>query len=94
MNKPSQLKRSPRNQDIRTAIEQAGLRHWWVAEELGIACGTLSNRLRKELPPEEKQEVLAAIRRLADRLGLPTLESPRPGVTLETRTTLPGLGWQ
>lgn len=54
MNKPSQLKRSPRNQDIRTAIEQAGLRHWWVAEELGIACGTLSNRLRKELPPGGK----------------------------------------
>ena len=71
MNKPAQRKRPLRNQDVRAAIDQAGLRYWWVAEELGVACGTLSNRLRKELSQEEKQAVLAAVQRLADRLGTP-----------------------
>ncbi len=86
-----QRKRTPRNQDVRAAIAGAGLRHWWVAEELGIACGTLSNRLRRELSPEEKQEVLDTVRQLAERLGDPA--APRPGVTLEARATIPGRGW-
>ena len=93
MNKPAQLKRPPRNQDLRAAIDGAGLRHWWVAEELGISCGTLSNRLRKELAPEEKQEILSAVRRLADRLGARVPEPVCQEITLETRTTLPGRSW-
>ena len=87
------LKRPLRNQDIREAIDRAGLRYWWVAEELGIACGTLSNRLRRELTQEQKQEVLAAVRRLADRLGVRVPEAPRPGVTLEARASIPGGDW-
>ena len=83
-------KRPLHNQDIRAAIGRAGLRYWWVAEELGIAGGTLSNRLRRELAPEEKQEVLAAVKQLADRLGGSAPESARPEVTLEARATLPG----
>ena len=92
MNGTTQKKRPVRNQDVRAAIEGAGLRYWWVAEELGVACGTLSNRLRRELSQEEKREVLSAVRRLADRLGAP--ESPCPGMTLEARATIPGRGWQ
>nr|WP_325213331.1 hypothetical protein [uncultured Oscillibacter sp.] len=85
------MKRPPRNQDVRAAIEGAGLRYWWVAEELGVACGTFSNRLRRELPPEEKEAVLSAVRRLAERLGNP---GPiRPEMTLEARATLPGGRW-
>lgn len=80
-----------RNQDVRAAIDGAGLRYWWVAEEMGIACGTLSNRLRKELLPEEKQEVLDAIQRLSARLGAPG--PVRPEMTLEARATIPGRGW-
>lgn len=91
MHKAMQQKRPLRNQDIRAAIAQAGLRYWWVAEELGVACGTLSNRLRKELSQEEKQEVLSAVQRLADRQGIP--ERPCPGMTLEARATIPGRGW-
>ena len=87
------VKRPPRNQDIRTAIDAAGLRYWWVAEELGIACGTLSNRLRKELLPEEKQEVLAAIQRLSARLGVPASQAAGPEMTLEARATIPARGW-
>ena len=91
MNERTQRKRPPRNRDVRAAIEGAGLRYWWVAEELGVACGTLSNRLRKELSQEEKQEVLSAVQRLVDRQGIP--ERPCPGMTLEARATIPGRGW-
>ena len=91
MHKAARQKRPLRNQDVRAAIEGAGLRYWWVAEELGVACGTLSNRLRKELSQEEKQEVLSAVQRLVDRQGIP--ERPCPGMTLEARATIPGRGW-
>ena len=91
MNKPAQRKRPLRNQDVRAAIDQAGLRYWWVAEELGVACGTLSNRLRKELSQEEKQAVLAAVQRLADRLGTPAF--PCREVTLAARATIPERSW-
>lgn len=91
MNGKTRMKRSPRNQDVRAAIEGAGLRYWWVAEELGVACGTLSNRLRRELPPEEKEAVLDAVRRLADRLGNP--EAPQPEMTLEARASFSRRNW-
>lgn len=93
MNKKHQLKRPQRNQDIRAAIDKAGLRYWWVAEELGVACGTLSNHLRRELPQEEKLEVLAAVRRLADRLNPQASEPACSEVTLEARATLPRQSW-
>ena len=91
MNERTQRKRPPRNRDVRAAIEGAGLRYWWVAEELGVAPGTLSNRLRRELPPEEKEAVLSAVRRLAGQLGAQAPEAP--GVTLEARASFPGRGW-
>lgn len=94
MNGTTQKKRPVRNQDVRAAIEGAGLYYWWVAEELGIASGTLSNRLRKELLPEEREAVLAAIRRLAERLGAPAPASPRREMTLETRSTVSTPIWQ
>ena len=89
MNK--KLKQPLRNQDVRAAIEGAGLRYWWVAEELGIAPGTLTSWLRKELLPEEREKILAAVRRLADRLGSP--EAPRPEMTLEARASFSKRGW-
>ena len=94
MNGKTQLKRPLRNQDVRAAIDGAGLRYWWVAEELGIAYSTLSNWLRRELPPEQKREVLDAVQRLADRLGARSPEPLRPGVTLEARASIPGGTWQ
>ncbi len=93
MNGKAQRNRPLRNRDVRAAIEGAGLRYWWVAEELGVACGTLSNRLRRELSPEAKQEILTAVQRLADRLGNPAPEAPNSGVTLEARASFPGRGW-
>ena len=92
-NNEARRKRPLRNQEIRAAIDGAGLRYWWVAEELGVASGTLSNRLRRELPPEEKLDILAAVKRLAERLGAPPSPAPRREVILETRATVPGGGW-
>ena len=86
------IKRPLRNQDLRAAIEGAGLRYWWVAEELGIAHGTLSNWLRRELLPEDRQRILAAIQRLADRKGAQAPEPSRREVAQEARAPLPGQG--
>ncbi len=47
MNGRTQKKRPMRNQDIRVAIEEAGLYYWWVAEELGIASGCARNFSRR-----------------------------------------------
>lgn len=91
MSGKSLMKRPVRNRDVRAAIDEAGLRYWWVAEELGIAPGTLSNRLRRELSPEERGAVFAAVRRLADRLGAP--EAPQPEMTLEARASFSKRDW-
>ena len=45
----------------RKKIKDAGLRHWMVADTLGISEGTFCKMLRKELPEERSREVLEAI---------------------------------
>lgn len=54
-----------RNQDVRQAASSAGVRLWRIAEAMGIADFTLSRKLRRELPPEEKRKVLSIIQELA-----------------------------
>lgn len=49
------------NRDIRGAAAGAGVRLWEVAEALGIADCSLSRKLRRELPPEEKAKILEVI---------------------------------
>lgn len=53
------------NKDIREAAKRAGIHLWQVAEVYGVNDGNFSRKLRKELPPEEKQRILEAIDRLA-----------------------------
>lgn len=53
------------NKEIRTAAKNAGVRLWQVAAAYGISDGNFSRKLRKELPQEEKEKVLAIIDRLA-----------------------------
>ena len=53
------------NSEIRCALIVHGIKLYRVAEELGIWDTALSRKLRKELPPEEKEKILAAIDRLA-----------------------------
>lgn len=53
------------NKEIRTAAKNAGVRLWQVAAAYGISDGNFSRKLRKDLPQEEKEKVLAIIDRLA-----------------------------
>lgn len=55
------------NQDIRRTAAGAGVKLWQIAEALGIADCSLSRKLRRELPPEEKTRMLNIIRELSDR---------------------------
>lgn len=51
-----------RNNDIRTLARVEGLRHWQIAEVLGVSDITFSRWLRKELSPEKKEEIRNAIK--------------------------------
>ena len=53
------------NQDIRRAAAETGVKLWQIAEALGIADCNFSPKLRRELPQEEKQQILSIIRDLS-----------------------------
>lgn len=55
------------NSDIREAIAEAKVRYWQVAAAYGCTDGNFSRKLRHELPPEEKEQILAIIRDLSGR---------------------------
>lgn len=57
------------NQDIRRTAAGAGVKLWQIAEALGIADCSLSRKLRRELPPEEKTRILNIIRELSKEAG-------------------------
>lgn len=52
-----------KNIKLREAIKRSGVRHWQVAEALGVGESTFGRMLRRELPYEKKLQVLAATRR-------------------------------
>lgn len=56
------------NQDIRRTAAGAGVKLWQIADAMGIADCNFSRRLRKELPPEEKEKIFAIIRRLSQEV--------------------------
>lgn len=53
------------NNEIRAAAKNAGVCLWEVAEAYGINDSNFSRKLRKELPQEEKDKILAMIDKLA-----------------------------
>lgn len=53
------------NKEIRVAAKNAGIRLWEVAEAYGISDNNFSRKLRKELPQEKKDKILAIIDKLA-----------------------------
>lgn len=57
---------SQANAEIRAAVKAAGLKLWQIADHIGIADTTMSKYLRKELSPELREKVLAAIRELKE----------------------------
>ena len=57
------------NQDIRRTAAGAGVKLWQIADALGIADCSLSQKLRKELPQEEKDRIFGIIRELSQEVG-------------------------
>lgn len=53
------------NQDVRRMAAGNGVRLWQIAEALGMADCSLSRKLRKELPAEEKARIFAVIEQLS-----------------------------
>lgn len=49
------------NEDIKEAAKQAGVKLWEIAECLGINDGNFSRKLRMELSPADKENVLLII---------------------------------
>lgn len=56
-----------RNMDIRRAAAVGGIHLWQIAYAIGVTDSTFSKMLRRELPPEKKQEILAAIDKIASQ---------------------------
>ena len=57
------------NQDIRRAAAGEGVKLWQIADALGIADCSLSRKLRKELPQEEKERIFEIIKDLSKEVG-------------------------
>ena len=57
------------NQDIRRTAAGAGVKLWKIADALGIADCSLSRKLRKELPQEEKEEIFTIIQKLSQEVS-------------------------
>ena len=51
-----------KNLQIRQALKESNIKHWQLAEMLGIGESTLCVKLRKELPTEEKERILTIIK--------------------------------
>lgn len=57
------------NQDIRRAAAGAGVKLWQVADGLEVADYSLSRKLRRELPPNEKERILSVIDQLSQEVS-------------------------
>lgn len=51
-----------KNEKIRAALAAYGMKHWELADLLGIHPVTLSIKLRHELPEEEQAEIIEKIK--------------------------------
>ena len=50
-----------KNEEIKSALKEAGLKQWELAEKIGVGETTLSRWMRTELPAEKKQKMLQVI---------------------------------
>lgn len=54
-----------KNQELRTKAKEKGVRHWQIADALGIHESTFACKLRHELPQELRERILAIIDELS-----------------------------
>ena len=59
------LNQAQSNKDIRAAAAAAGVFLWQIAEAIGVTDGTFARKLRRELPDDEKAEILQVIQNLS-----------------------------
>lgn len=55
------------NLEIRAAVTGAGIKMWQLAEALHVHESTLSRKLRHELEPDEKEQILTVIKRIENK---------------------------
>lgn len=55
------------NLEIRLLLAEKRVKHFELAQAMGISDTTLSKKLRFELPSNKKQEMIEAINKLANR---------------------------
>lgn len=53
-----------KNAEIRSRIKSAGLRHWQIAEAMGVNEFSFSRMLRHELPTEKQKYILQLIHKM------------------------------
>ena len=53
------------NREVRSHAIEKGVLLWMVAEALGISDSSFSRKLRRELPVEERERILAIIDQIA-----------------------------
>ena len=53
------------NEALRRFAAGTGVKLWQVAEALGIADTSLSRKMRRELPPDEKERIVRIIREIS-----------------------------
>lgn len=56
------------NEALRRFAAGNGVKLWQAAEALGIADTSLSRKMRKELPPDEKERIVRIIRELSQEV--------------------------
>lgn len=55
------------NMKIREKARNSGVRLWQIADALGIQESSFSKKLRKELPAQEQEMILAIIHELTEQ---------------------------
>ena len=55
-----------KNQRIREAAKNAGVKLWQIADAIGITDGNFSRKLRHELPEDEQRRILEIIKQLSE----------------------------
>lgn len=53
------------NESVRETAKKNGVKHWQIADHIGVSEQTFMRWLRKPLPKEKENQILSAINELA-----------------------------
>ncbi len=63
------------NEVIKARARQRGVFLWEIAEAIGIADSNLSRKLRRELPPQQQNDLLTVVESIAEKKAAQNTES-------------------